>query len=153
MAHQFPLAAVLRVRELAVEKEERILGRILSELESLRTTLGKTEAELLETAEVRQQVFASAALPAMHLHASYAAAHALRVRSEWIRKQIANFEELRVQQVARYEHAYRQREVLRSLRDKAQEVWTLAQNKRDEKAADEAFLARHFHGGRLDDIK
>lgn len=153
MAYRFALAAVLRVRELAAEGEEQTLARILAEIASLRRALEKTEAELLETAQVRQQAFASAALPAMHLHASYNTAHALRVRCGLLRKQLASFEELRTQQVVRYEDAYRRREVLVSLRDKAQDAWVYAQNKREQGAADEAFLARRSHETRPSDEK
>ncbi len=143
----FSLATVLRVRELAEEQEEQALSRILRELEKLRTALRRTEADLLETAVVREQVFTGQALPAMHLHASYGTAHELRARSAWLRKEIAHYENLRTAQVSRYEEAYRKREVLRSLRDEARSAWTLAQGKKEQNAADEAFLARWMRKG------
>ena len=143
----FPLATVLRVRELAEEQEEQALSRILRELESLRTDLQRTEADLLETTNVRNQAFIGTALPAMHLHASYAAAHELRVRSALIRRQLAHYENLRAAQISRYEEAYRKREVLHSLRDEARSAWSLAQGKREQAAADEAFLARFMRKG------
>ena len=145
---QFSLATVLRVRELAEEQEEQALTRILREMESLRSALARTEAELLQAAAAREQVFAEKALPAMHLHTSYGAAHELRVRSGLLRQEIANCENLRTQQVSRYEEAYRKREVLRSLRDEARNNWAAAQGKKEQDAADEAFLARLIRNGR-----
>ena len=142
MAYRFSLAPVLRVRELAVEQEERTLARIHNEIDRLRGGIACAEADLLEAARGRQQAFTAASLPAMHLHASYAMAQELRVRAALLRKQLATFEELRTQQVARYEEAYRRREVLAGLREKDHGAWMAAQARRDGKAADEAFLAR-----------
>ncbi len=144
---QFSLATVLRVRKLAEEQEERALSHLLRELEKLRADLCRTEADLMETAAARNQAFTGNALPAMHLHASYAAAHELRVRSTLIRRQLAHYENLRAAQVSRYEEACRKREVLCSLRDEARDAWTLAQGKREQTAADEAFLARWMRKG------
>lgn len=143
----FSLATVLRVRELAEEQEEQALSRILREMEKLREALLRTENDLLETAAVREQVFAGSALPAMHLHVSYGAAQELRVRSAWLRKEMAHYENLRTAQVGRYEEAYRKCEVLRSLRDEARSTWTLAQGKKEQSAADEAFLGRFMRKG------
>ncbi len=130
MAYRFSLAPVLRVRELAVEQEERTLARVHAEIERLRSGIARAEADLLEAAAGRQQAFAAAALPAMHLHASYAMAQELRARIGLLRKQLVTFEELRRQQVARYEEAYRGREVLAGLREKDRAAWILAQTRR-----------------------
>ncbi len=130
-----------------------MLGRIAAELAALRAALLATESELRGVAQAREQAFCAAPLPAMHLHGSYAASAALRARQDFLQKQIASCEERRVQQVARYEEAYRRREVLLSLRDRAEADWLRAQTKRDEKAADEAFLnkrVRALRNGRGD---
>ena len=152
MAYRFSLAPVLRVRELAAEQEEQTLARIAAEIERLRSAIDRAEADLLQAAAARQQAFASL-LPAMHLHASYAMAQEIRAHGGLLRKQLAAFEELRTQQIARYEEAYRRREVLRSLRDSDRDAWMLAQNRRDGKAADEAFLARRHSEARAGEAK
>ena len=144
MPSAFSLRAVLQVRELAVEQEERTLARILHELDRLRRALDHTEAEGVQAARAREHAFTSATLPAMHLHAAYAAADLLRRRAALLRKQIAEFENLRVQQVARYEEAFRRRELLRTLRNHHAEQQRAAENKREAAGADEAYLARHF---------
>ncbi len=142
MAFRFALGTVLRVRELAVEQEERMLARILGEIEALRGALVRTEDELRDSAQVREKAYLVAALPAFHLQGSYAAAAELRVRAARIRHQLTEFERLRVQQIARYEEAYRRRELLSGMEEQSRAAWLLAESKREGKAADEAFLAR-----------
>ncbi len=153
VAYRFSLAPVLRVRELAAEQEEQTLARIAAEIERLRSAIDRAEADLLQAAAARQQAFGASSLPAMHLHASYAMAQELRAHGGLLRKQLAAFEELRTQQIARYEEAYRRREVLRSLRDSDREAWMLAQNRHDGKAADDAFLARRHREARAGETK
>ena len=153
MAYRFALASVLRVRELAAQQEERTLARILGEIERLRGAIERSEVELAEAAAGRQQVFAAASLPAMHLHASYAMAQEIRARGGLLRQQLANFEELRRLQIVRYEDAYRRREVLVSLRDKHRDAWVVARTRQEGKAADEAFLARRHRDVKADDTK
>ena len=143
MAYRFALAPVLRVRELAAEREEQTLARISTEIERLRIAIEQNGRDLLETGRARQQALASAALPAMHLHASYANAQEQRARDGALRKQLAAFEQLRVQQIARYQEAYRSREVLVSLQAEQRSAWSASEAKREAKAADEAFLGRY----------
>ena len=143
MAYRFALAPVLRVRELAAEREEQTLARISAEIERLRAAIEQNTRDLLDTSRARQQALASAALPAMHLHASYASAQEMRVRDAALRKQLHAFEQLRVQQIARYQEAYRSREVLVSLQAEQRSAWEAAEAKREAKAADEAFLGRY----------
>ena len=140
MSYRFPLSPVLRVRELAAEQEERTLARILAEIEQLRAALTRNAAEQRDTALARQKILASAALPAMHLHAFHATAQDLRAREQQLRKQLAAFEQLRLEQTARYREAYQKREVLESLRAQGQTAWHAAERRREEKTADEAFL-------------
>ena len=153
MAYHFKLAPVLRVRELAAEQEEQTLARIAAEIERLRSAIERAETDLLQAAAARQQAFGASSLPAMHLHAFYAMAQEIRAHGGLLRKQLAAFEELRTQQIARYKEAYRRREVLRSLRDSDREGWMLAQSRRDGKAADEAFLARRHRDVKAGEAK
>ncbi len=144
MSYRFPLATVLRVREIALAEEERAFERIEGELRRLRDAVVRTDAELREVANSRQQVFASAALPAMHLHASYGMGADLRLRREALLRQIGIFEKLRAQQSDRYRDALVRRDTLTELRDCNRGAWTAAQAKREQQAIDDSFLAaRH----------
>ena len=140
MPYRFPLAAVLRIRSLAVEREEQALARVHAELASLRAALTQTEKDLRESASLRERAFAASALPAMHLHGLYHAATAYRLRRDALTEQIAQAEQRRAAQVARYNEAYRERETLVSLHSKGKAAHLQAQAKREAKAADEAFL-------------
>ncbi len=142
MGYRFPLATVLRVRELAAEQEERTLGRIAAEIERLRGLISSNEAELVETARARQQALGSVSLPAMHLQVFYASVEDLRARGALLHKQLARFEELRLQQIVRFEEAYRRREILASLQAEQQHAREAAERKREEQAAGEVYLAR-----------
>ncbi len=140
MAEPFPLSAVLRLRELAAEREEQALARIHAELAALRAALEQTEADLREAAMLRERAFAAAALPAMHLQGLYNASDALRSRRDAFREQIAAAGQRRDAQIARYRETYRQRETLIALRNKAEAAHEQTRAKREAKAADEAFL-------------
>ncbi len=153
MAYHFPLAAVLRVRELALEREEQALARIHAELAQLRAALVQTEADLRNSAVLRERAFAASALPAMHLHGLTHASTAFRLRRDTLREQIAVAEVRRTAQVARYSEAYRERETLLSLREKGQTAHREVQGKREEQAADEAFLNKQARARRLPGAK
>lgn len=142
MSYRFPLAAVLQVRTLAVEQEERTLARILGELAQLRTALGRAQTDLRQGGTARYQAFSQVPLPAMHLHASYAADADLRDRIGKIEQQLAAFEQLRLQQIAVYQQAYQRREVVASLEKTGRDAWQLGEVRADAKRSDEAFLAK-----------
>ncbi len=143
MAYRFPLEAVLRVRELTVDTEERTLARINAELVQLRAGLVRAEKELIETGSARLHAMQKIAVSAMHLHASYASEDGLRARARAHREQIEKFEALRVTQMQRCAEAWRAREVLRQFRAKSLSEWRTQQTKRETYAAEEAFLMQY----------
>ncbi len=153
MAYPFPLAAVLRVRELALEREEQALARIHAELAQMRASLVQTEADLSNSAILRERAFAASALPAMHLHGLTHASTAFRLRRDALREGIAAAEERRAAQIVRYNEAYRAREILLALRDKGQAAYVQAQAKRESQAADEAFLNKQARERRVLEVK
>jgi hypothetical protein len=142
MSYRYPLAAVLRVRELVAEQEELKLARIHAEIDRIKAGMRQTEVELAQAAETRKSAFATAALPAMHLHALYAATDELHARGALLRKQLATFEDLRRRQVLAYTDAYQKRELMASLREKDRAGWSAERDAMEERAATEAFLAR-----------
>ncbi len=153
MAAPFPLAAVLRLRELAADREEQALASIHAELAALRASLVQIEADLREAATLRERAFAAAALPAMHLHGLYNVSDALRWRRDALGEQIAAAEGRRDAQVARYREAYRRRETLVSLREKAEATHMRSLSKQEAKAADEAFLNKMLREARAAGMK
>ena len=148
MAYRFALDAVLRLRELALDQEEQVLARIRAEIDRIRQSLLANEKERQQAARTLETAFSSAPLPAMHLHALCATSDALHARVGLLREQQAKFEALQTQQVERCQKAYQEREVLASLREKDRNRWLARQAAIDEKAANEAFLARQFRDRR-----
>lgn len=142
MGYRFGLAQVLRLRALAVDEEERTLTRIHQEIAQLKAGVKRAESELEETAAVRQRSFAQSALPAMHLHASYAAAQAARERAAQLKQQLVRFEELRVQQVARYADAYCRRETLAGLAKAHRAAWDERSERMETRTVEDAFLTK-----------
>lgn len=149
MGYRFPLAAVLRVRALAAEREEQALARIHAELAQLRAALAQTEADLRNSAVLRERAFAASALPAMHLHGLTHASTAFRLRRDALREQIAAAEGRRAVQLARYSVAYREREMLVTLEEQGQSAYREAQGRREREAADEAFLNKQARERRM----
>ncbi len=148
MSYRFPLAPVLRIRELAAEQEEVKLSRIHAEIHGLEAALARNRAEQAQTLGARQTLFAAAALPAMHLHALHATLEDLRAREAQLRRQLAAAEKLRLEQAARYRKAHEQREVLAILKAEQQTASAADERRREARAADESFLnayARKTH--------
>ena len=142
MRYRFALAAVLQVRELAAEAEERTLARIHAELARLRAALARAEVELRDSGAARLQALGAAPLAAMHLHAAYAAEEGLRARAGALRTQLAAFETLRTEQAARCARTWREAELLRRLRSRSEAAWRAKADKAEAGAAEEAFLLR-----------
>lgn len=153
MAYRFPLDAVLRVRELALQREEQALAHIHAELAQMRAALVQTEADLRNSAVLRERAFSASALPAMHLHGLTHASTAFRLRRDALREGIAAAEQRRAAQVIRYGEAYREREMLLSLRDKGLAAYGQARLKQESRAADEAFLNKQARARRLSAVK
>lgn len=148
MAYRFPLAAVLRVRELAAEREELALARLHADIAATRRGIERLESEIVRTAQVRQQVMASGnSMRAAHLQASYAGVRELRATHEQLQEQLRRQEQARDAQIRVWEAAYQKREVLTGLRDSGRSAWTEAQRKLEQKQAEEGFLARFGRDG------
>jgi hypothetical protein len=142
MGYRFGLAQVLRLRVLATDEEERTLTRIHQEIAQLKAGVSRAETDLEDTAAVRQRSFAQSALPAMHLHASYAATQAARERAAQLKEQLVRFEDLRTQQVAKYSDAYRKRETLAGLAKAHRAAWDERSERMETRTIEDAFLAK-----------
>ena len=140
MSYRFPLAPVLRIRELAAEQEEARLSRIHAEIHALEAALARNRAEQAQTREARQSLFAASALPAMHLHALHSTLEDLQGREAQLRRQLSAAETLRLEQMSQYRKAWEQREVLATLRAEQQTAWAAGERRREARAADESFL-------------
>ena len=142
MAYRFSLAPVLRIREIAAEREERALGRILGDVKRLRQSIERIDLEISRTAKVREQGL-GASMRAMHLQTSYDCVRELRETRRQLEQQLSTLEAARRAQTLVCEAAYRDREVLAGMHDAQRSSWLERQEKAEQKQADEAFLRRY----------
>jgi flagellar FliJ protein len=141
MAFKFTLATVLRLREIDEEREERLLGQILSQIASTRLELDDLQLQvdnLLRSREQQLQTTTSAA----QLQITYGHMRALEVLQKDVAVQIDNLETLRDQQMRIYQNARRNREVVTSLRDQQQAVYREMRKRKEQAQMDDNFAAR-----------
>jgi flagellar export protein FliJ len=142
-SHRFPLAQVLRVREIVADREEQALERIVAEIVRVRGSIERVD-RAMETALASRERDLNTSMPGGHLHAACGHADLLRRhRSEMI-QQLGRLEAERTVQTRAWEAAHRNREVLTGMRDEQQAAWRLAQSRAEQRSADESFLSR-FH--------
>jgi flagellar export protein FliJ len=141
MAFRFSLATVLRLREIAEEREERLLGQILKQIVQAKQAIADLEAHrsnLIRQREADLQNQMSAA----ELHVSYAQLRALEDKQKQAAEQLTKLETLRVQQLKIYEAAHRNRELLTGMREEQLESHRLEQTKLEQSIMDDNFISR-----------
>ena len=146
MAFRFPLAAVLRLREIAEEREERLLTGILRQMQQVREEISSLDYALAQTAVVRASALASVthAAELQCLHERRESLLLARLAQE---QQLAKFEELRHQQLSAYQQAHQSRTVLTDMRAAHREAWEGQRTRNEQKAADDIFLSRRLAAG------
>jgi len=143
MGFRFPLATVLRVREIAEDREERRLAYILSQIGRARQSLREVQTQnsnliLVREAQIRKQ------LSAAQLQISYNQLRALEIMQKEIQSQLSNLETLRDQQTKIYEAAHRDREVISGMREKQLGRFQYEQARREQNSMDDTFASRRI---------
>jgi flagellar export protein FliJ len=141
MPNRFPLAQVLRLREITAEREERALERILAQIAQLRSRIEQADRAVAAAIETRERDL-NAPLHGGHLHAACHHADLLRQHRVEMMEQLGRLEAERAAQTLAWKAAHRNREVLTGMRDEQQAAWQLAQSRAEQRAADESFLSR-----------
>jgi flagellar FliJ protein len=141
MSFQFPLATVLRVRGVVEEKEERMLQQINAEIAQAREVLTHIAVEIEELdAARRAEVFKSRS--GHNIHAAYGRMNELKQNRKMFEDQIVKLEELRDRQIAIYEAARRNREVLTNMHDEKRTAYESDLARHEQKTIDDNFIAR-----------
>ena len=141
MAFRFPLATVMRLREIAEIREERLLGQILNQMAQCRRTLADLEIRqkhLLEQREGALQAKTSAA----ELHISHRQVRAVEGQQKTARAQLSSLELLRCEQVKIYEKAHRNHELLSTMREQQREIFDREQTRQEQSVMDDTFSSR-----------
>jgi flagellar FliJ protein len=141
MAFQFTLAAVLRIRGILEEREERLLQRILFEISQTLENLARTDAEIAgSNVSRRENVFKPVA--GYKLHASYGEVKELKKSRKELEEQIEKLEELRDRQLMVYEGARRNREMLTDMHDEQRTIFDSDTARREQKTLDDNYIVR-----------
>jgi flagellar FliJ protein len=141
MSFQFSLAAVLRIRGVLEEKEERMLQQILFEIAQTREELARTEAAIAGTdAARRADIFKSHI--GRNIHASYGEVNELKQNRKNLEERIEKLDQLRERQIAVYEAARRNREMLTGMHEEQRSVYDSGVARQEQKTIDDNFIAR-----------
>jgi len=141
MSFQFSLAAVLRIRVVLEEKEERMLQQILSQIAQTREAIVRTDAEIAESdASRRSEVFKTRV--GHNIHASYGWMNELKQNRNNLEEQLEKLEQLRVMQIAAYEKARRNREMLTGMHEEQRSAYDTSLARLEQKTIDDNFNAR-----------
>ena len=143
MTRHFSLAQVLRVREIAADREERALECILAALARVRGDIERAD-RAIEAALAGREHDLTARLYGGHLHAACRHADLLRAHRGQMMEQLGRLEAERTMQTQAWQAAHQKREVLTGMRDQQQSAWRIAQSRAEQRSADESFLSR-FH--------
>lgn len=141
MAFQFSLAAVLRVRGILEEREERMLQRILFEISQARENLARTDADIAGSDALRCADILRP-LVGREIHVSYGEVKELKQNRLELLGQIAKMEQLRDKQLILYQSARRNREMLTDMRDEKRDAYESDQSRSEQKTLDDNYIAR-----------
>ena len=141
MAFRFPLAAVLRVRTIQEEREERMLQQIQAEIAQVTNLQADVEAGIARVSAARQ-THVTKQLTGAALHSHYGELAALRQTLADLQLHHQKLEALKEKQLNIYENAHRKREMLSGLDDTQRAEHDIEMTKREQKTLDDIFGAR-----------
>ena len=141
MAFKFSLATVLRLREIAEDREERLLMQIRHQMAQSHQELAALDARCITVIAQRESELTSQ-IPATELQDSYLQIAVLEERKKVVREHLTKLEMLRVQQMKVYETAHRDLEVIEQIREEKLELFQREQVRREQHDMDDNFAAR-----------
>jgi flagellar FliJ protein len=141
MGFQFSLNAVLRVRGILEEQEERMLQKILHGILRAREALAQIEARVSELDATR---CANCFKPVIghDIHAAYGELKELKQKRNNIQDKLKKLEELRDKQLIVYSKARQNREVLDAMCEEKRKAYELDMNHIEQKSLDDIFVSR-----------
>lgn len=141
MAFKFSLATVLRVREIAEDKEERLLTQILGQIAKTKQELNDLQAQVDMLLRRTENELASS-ISAAQLHITYGQMRALEVMQKDVAEQLTKLEMLRDQQMKVFATARRNREVISQLREDQMERFKYELSRQEQALMDDNFSAQ-----------
>jgi flagellar export protein FliJ len=141
MGFQFSLATLLRLREIAEQREERLLGQILNEMAQARQTLTDL-AEQRKSLIAQHEIALREPTPAFDINGFYGQMRDIDEMERTGREHLAKLATLREQQMKVYEKAHRDHELLAGMRSDKLEAYRREQTRQEQNAMDDNFSSR-----------
>jgi len=141
MPFRFKLDAVLRFRESVERTEEAILRRLVGEIADVELEIKQVDLKQIQLREQRERDL-SQTVPGVHLTEIAEHEMLLRQVASDLRSQLAQLESKQIKQMAVYQAARQDRQVLSELRDRKQRAHVLDQRRQEQKTLDDLFLSR-----------
>jgi flagellar export protein FliJ len=145
MPFRFQLDAVLRFREGVERTEEAALHRIVQEIADVERQLQEIDLRQVHLREQREHDLVQK-LPALHLMEIVEQEEMLNKTVDELRLRLQQLHTQRIEQLAVYQAAHQDRQVLSELREQQQRAYVLDQNRQEQKMLDDIFLARWKDG-------
>jgi flagellar export protein FliJ len=141
MPFRFKLDAVLRFRESVERTEEAILRRLVGEIADVELEIKQVDLKQIQLREQRERDL-SQTVPGVHLTEIAEHEMLLRQVASDLRSQLTQLESKQIKQMAVYQAARQDRQVLSELRDRKQRAHVLDQRRQEQKTLDDLFLSR-----------
>jgi len=141
MAFHFPLAAVLRVRAIVEEREERMLQRILFEIAKTLELVARTDGVIAGSDASRRSDVLKPFLGS-NFHASYGEVEELKLSRRDLEGKLDKLVQLRDKQLAVYRTARMNREMIADMRDEKRSVYESEMARLEQKAIDDNYISR-----------
>lgn len=141
MGFRFPLATALRLREIAEQREERLLSQILNQIAQTRHTLTNLESQrrdLISQREIAMKELTSA----FDILGSYARVREIDDLERVGNEQLVKLAGLREQQMKIYEATHRNTELLSGMRRDQRDAFEREQTRQEQNAMDDNFSSR-----------
>ncbi len=145
MPFRFRLDAVLRFRESVELTEEAALHRIVREIAEANLELQQVNLKQAQLREQRESDLARK-MPAAHLLEIAEREKELSQAVDRLRARLHQLDSQRVKQMAIYQSAHQDRQVLSELREQQLRTYGLDQRRQEQKMLDDMFLARWKDG-------
>ncbi len=145
MSFRFSLATVLRVRVQREEHEERVLQQILQEITRAQSSIQHLDLEVSRVN--RERVERRSTMQAgRDLHMESRDVGQLQLWRKELEAQLERLEQLKEEQLLRYQSARRDRELLAGLHTRQRALYDADRAMREQQTIADSFVARRLRG-------
>jgi flagellar export protein FliJ len=141
MAFRFPLATVLRYREIVEKREEVALEKVQMEIAQMHRRIEELDQAIAAAQQTREKQLRET-ISAFQLQAMLDAVKATAEKKAKLHEELRKLEQLRQERLTAYQAAHRGRRMLTDIRGRQKEAFELAADRKQQKMLDDLFAAR-----------